>query len=178
MTSQKNKQDEETANFFILLFFSIFVAFNINKCIFPDLSLELNRMKYNVKRAYGLSTNPSKKVLDREAEIIAQSYGLDPNLFRALIRVESGIDASAVSPVGARGIAQIMPFNAKRCGLADADKLFDATHNLRCGAQILSEEIKEHGDVHKALTVYNCGRVRCPAGKRYASKVIGLSKRL
>lgn len=132
---------------------------------------------FHVARFYGSDITPTKAVLEEEIERAADEFGIQRNIFKALVKVESGGNPKAISHVGARGIAQIMPFNAKRCGLSSADKLWDAILNLRCGAQILSEEIEQHGDVHAALTVYNCGKVRCPAGKQYANKVIALSRK-
>ncbi len=174
-----NTPDDESSGFAFVIILTLLVIFNINPSR-SDINsdIETSRLKYKIARFYGAELSPSKSILDKEAERIAYFYGIDSKLFRALIRIESGINQFALSPVGARGVAQIMPFNAKRCGLNHPDELFDAISNLQCGAQILSEEIEEHGDVHKALTVYNCGKVRCPAGKIYASKVIALSKKL
>jgi len=172
-----SKSGNEGVFLIALVALILFIANSIK--VDKDFSVTTNSMKYKIARFYGSNTHqPSKDVLDREAERIAISYGLDSNLFRALIRVESDIDPLAVSSAGARGIAQIMPFNTKRCGLSHPDELFDAINNLNCGAQILSEELEQHGDIYKALTVYNCGKVSCKAGKRYASKVIKLSKQL
>lgn len=133
---------------------------------------------FHVARFYGAEVSPTKEILDDEIERAADAFGIHRTIFKALVKVESGGNPRAISNVGARGVAQIMPFNAKRCGLSSPDKLWDATLNLRCGAQILSEEIEEYGDYHTALTVYNCGRVRCPAGKQYASKVLAISKKM
>ena len=44
-------------------------------------------------------------------------YTLDPLLFIALMKRESGFDPRAVSPVGAAGLMQIMPETAKRLGM-------------------------------------------------------------
>jgi soluble lytic murein transglycosylase-like protein len=117
----------------------------------------------------------SRNLLEAEVERAADAYGLSRKVLKALVRVESAYNPKAVSKVGARGIAQIMPFNARRCGLRDADHLWDATTNLRCGAQILREELDQHGDLRRALTVYNCGRVKCSEGQQYAKKVLALS---
>lgn len=117
----------------------------------------------------------SRAVLEAEVERAADAYGLSRKVLKALVKVESAYNPKAVSPVGARGIAQIMPFNARRCGLPDADHLWDATTNLRCGAQILREELDQHGDLQRALTVYNCGRIKCAEGQQYAKKVLALS---
>lgn len=131
---------------------------------------------YHGSRVARLPAKASKALLESEVDRAADAYGLRRSVLRALVKVESAYNPAAVSKVGARGIAQIMPANAARCGLRDAGKLWDPTHNLRCGAQILREELDQHGDLHKALTVYNCGRVKCAEGQRYASKVISLSK--
>ncbi len=117
----------------------------------------------------------SKALLEAEVERAADAYGLSRKVLKALVRVESAYNPKAVSRVGARGIAQIMPANAKRCGLPNADHLWDPTYNLRCGAKILREELDIHGDLQRALTVYNCGRVKCAEGQQYAKKVLALS---
>jgi len=89
------------------------------------------------------------------------------------VQVESSFRHKAQSKKGARGLTQVMPFNAKRCGL-DADQLWDASLNLACGAMILRQEIARVGSIEKALRVYNCGRTDC--GKGYANKVLQLAK--
>jgi soluble lytic murein transglycosylase-like protein len=131
---------------------------------------------YHGSRVARQPVEPSRALLESEVDRAADAYGLKRSILRALVRVESAYNPKAVSYVGARGVAQIMPANARRCGLPDANKLWDPTYNLRCGAQILREELDQHGDLHKALTVYNCGKVKCSEGQRYAAKVISLSK--
>lgn len=130
---------------------------------------------YHQARLLKRPIEASRGLLEAEVERAADAYGLSRKVLKALVRVESAYNPKAVSRVGARGIAQIMPFNARRCGLPDADHLWDATINLRCGAQILREELDQHGDLRRALTVYNCGRVKCSEGQKYAKKVLALS---
>lgn len=129
---------------------------------------------YHQTRLLGAPIEPSRGVIEAEVDRAAKAYKLHPKLLHALVRVESGYKAKAVSVVGARGLSQVMPFNAKRCGLRDAGELFDPVANLRCGALILRQELDRLGNLHDALTVYNCGRVNCGAGKKYASTVINL----
>lgn len=133
--------------------------------------------RYHIARGLGAKPTPTRQIIEREIDRVADEYGLKRPLLRALIRIESGGNIHARSPVGARGITQVMPFNARRCGLRHPDQLWDLVSNLRCGAQILSEEIREHGDEAKALTVYNCGRVKCKEGQQYAQKVLSLTKK-
>lgn len=133
--------------------------------------------RYHLARSLGAKPIPTKAIIEREIDRAADRWGVRRSLFRALIKVESGGNPKALSSVGARGIAQVMPFNHRRCGLRNAEELWDAVSNLHCGAQILSEEIDRHGDERKALTVYNCGRVQCREGQQYAAKVLGIIKK-
>lgn len=133
--------------------------------------------RYHIARGLGAKPTPTRQVIEQEIDRAADRWGLNRGLFRALIRIESGGNPKALSPVGARGITQVMPFNHKRCGLRSAEDLWDVVSNLHCGAQILAEEIEEHGDERKALTVYNCGKVRCKEGQQYAAKVLALTKK-
>ena len=72
-----------------------------------------------------------------------------------LIQVESGFRKYAVSPVGARGYTQVMPFWVKSIGSPDQD-LFQLRTNLRYGALILRHYIDiERGDLYRALGRYN-----------------------
>lgn len=88
----------------------------------------------------------------------ASLYRLNPNLLKALIRHESLDNPDAISLKGAIGYAQIMPDNYKRCGLKRKSELWDAEKNIKCGAQIFSEELNTYqGDILKALNAYNGG---------------------
>jgi len=134
-------------------------------------------LSYHTLRFFGLNSGHSKAVIRQEVSRAADAYGLDRNVYHAVIQVESGGNVKAESHVGARGLSQVMPFNAKRCGW-HPDKLWDPTHNVRCGARILSEELERTGNIRDALTVYNCGKINCKEGKEYARKVLSLSKKL
>ena len=85
----------------------------------------------------------------------ASRAGVDPQLMLGLIQVESGFRKYAVSPVGARGYTQVMPFWVKSIGSPDQD-LFQLRTNLRYGAVILRHYIDiERGDLYRALGRYN-----------------------
>lgn len=128
---------------------------------------------YHIKRFWRLPVSPSRAVIEAEVSRVAKKHRLPISLLRSLVQVESSFRVKALSKKGARGLTQVMPFNAKRCGL-DADQLWDPSLNLACGAIILQEEIKRVGSIEKALRVYNCGRTDC--GKGYARKVLQLAK--
>ncbi|MFN4148387.1 MAG: lytic transglycosylase domain-containing protein [Rhodocyclaceae bacterium] len=85
----------------------------------------------------------------------AQRAGLDPQLVLGLIEVESGFRKYAVSPAGARGYMQVMPFWVGLIGLP-SHNLFHLRTNLRYGCTILRHYLEiENGDLYRALGRYN-----------------------
>lgn len=104
--------------------------------------------------------------------------GVDPNLVRAMVEVESGFAPRAVSPKGAAGLMQIMPGTGRELGLADA---FDGASNLEAGIRYMRGLLDAYGDVRLALAAYNAGPGRVPKGgsvpdipetKAYVAKVL------
>ena len=85
--------------------------------------------------------------------------GLDTGLVLGLIQVESNFRKFALSPVGARGYMQVMPFWTRVIGDADPGKLFHMQTNLRFGCVILRHYVdREKGDLFMALGRYNGSR--------------------
>lgn len=131
---------------------------------------------YHVMRFWGLKPQASRAVLEHEAQRAARKHGISPRIFKALVRVESAWNPKAVSRVGALGLSQVMPANARRCGLKGSEELWDPVKNLHCGAQILAEDLRTYsGDMRNALKSYNCGRINCPPAEQYAAKVLKLA---
>ncbi len=80
---------------------------------------------------------------------------LDEDLVNSVIRAESGFNARAVSPKGARGLMQLMPDTASSLGVTDT---FDAKSNVEGGTQYLRWLLdRYHYDLAKALAAYNAG---------------------
>jgi soluble lytic murein transglycosylase len=93
-----------------------------------------------------------------------QGYGLpEPALTYGIIRQESGFDPMVRSPVGARGMMQLMPATAatvaKRIGVAHSPaKLDDPDYNMRLGASYLGQMIDNFsGSYVMAVAGYNAG---------------------
>ncbi|MES2509611.1 MAG: lytic transglycosylase domain-containing protein [Pseudomonadota bacterium] len=98
--------------------------------------------------------------------------GLDTTLVLGLIQVESNFRKFAVSPVGARGYMQVMPFWTRVIGDGDASKLFHMQTNLRFGCVILRHYLdREKGDQFLGLGRYNGSRGKAP----YPNAVLGAS---
>ena len=94
---------------------------------------------------------------------------IDPLLVLALIHVESGFQSAAVSPMGARGIMQIMPDTGKflaetlahEYGFHPAafrpESLDDPVLNVRLGIYYLQDLKKQFQHLNLALSGYNFG---------------------
>jgi len=90
--------------------------------------------------------------------------GVDPCLMLSLIRQESLFEPRAVSWVGARGLAQIMPSTgrwiARKLGQRGfrTRQLLDPATNVEYGVYYLAAQIEDFdGDVLRALAAYNGG---------------------
>lgn len=104
------------------------------------------------------------RVLCEEGETL----GWDPLLFLAVIHVESYYDHLAVSPVGAEGLMQLMPYTAEwmadRVDLSWPDShSFDPVLNVRLGARYLGLLGSTFERLDLILTAYNRG----PRATRY-----------
>ena len=85
---------------------------------------------------------------------LAARFDLSPALLEAVVWQESRWRANALSPVGARGLAQLMPGTAREMGVDPDDPLA----NLEGGARYLRQQLDRFdGDVEKALAAYNAG---------------------
>ena len=97
----------------------------------------------------------------------------------ALLVHESGLNWRARSRVGAIGLAQIMPVwipELKRRGLTFRS-LYDPEANIKAGVIIFAHYLgKTHGNVDKALAMYNAGPNKPHLGKSYATRVLSLAK--
>ncbi|MHB1417423.1 MAG: lytic transglycosylase domain-containing protein [Chloroflexota bacterium] len=84
----------------------------------------------------------------------AARVGLDPDLVRAVVQVESGGRSDAVSPAGAKGLMQLMDGTASGLGVCNS---FDPAENLRGGTAFLRYLLDKYGDERLALAAYNAG---------------------
>ena len=92
---------------------------------------------------------------DAIIEAEAKSAGVEPNLLRAVIVVESGFNSRAVSKHGAVGLMQLMPTTATRFGVSNR---YDPRQNVRGGALYLGFLINRfRQNVRLALAAFNAG---------------------
>lgn len=88
-------------------------------------------------------------------ERFSRANNLPPALVKAIIKAESNGDRFAVSPKGAQGVMQLMPFTAKRMKVSNP---FDPIENIEGGVKYIKELLGTFGGnlVH-AVAAYNAG---------------------
>lgn len=136
---------------------------------FPDIAIA-----DPARHAAGIPPRYAAKI----AELSAR-FDLSPSLLEALVWQESRWNEHAVSPVGAQGLAQLMPGTARYLGVDPRDPFA----NLEGGARYLREQMDRFGgDLEKALAAYNAGpgRVERAGGipniretRHYVAAIIG-----
>lgn len=100
--------------------------------------------------------------------IVAESRkaGMDPALVAGLIRQESSFNPRATSPVGARGLMQVMPAVgqsiAPSVGITSWSSalLYDPGINIEIGIRHLAPLLKGQPDLPRSLAAYNAGGSR------------------
>jgi|GEM_PF-727925 len=91
-------------------------------------------------------------------EIAQQASYIDPALVFSLIRQESSFNPKATSPVGAKGLMQVMPATAKKIEKRKNLDLYDPSTNIRVGSKYL-HILRNHynGDYPRLIASYNAG---------------------
>ena len=105
--------------------------------------------------------------LDVQRMVIEEAMNsrVPPALALAVARVESNFQARAHSPVGARGVMQIMPKTARGVFGVHESQLWDARLNIRLGIEFLEQLYDQYGKRWDlALSHYNGGSLVGGAG--------------
>ena len=106
---------------------------------------------FGLHRDVNLTTGPYADLVNR----IARAGGIEPDLVKAIIRVESNFNPYAVSPKGAQGLMQLMPETAANHAVRN---VFDPEQNITGGVRYLRKLLDFFGgDLRLALAAYNAG---------------------
>ena len=138
--------------------FSLIILFSI---LLSPLQISVANDKV-IKKKYVSCINLSKKILDRKASPYnssiakhAKRYGVDSNLIKAVMAVESCYNNNAQSPKSAQGLMQLIPATAERFGVTNS---YDADQNIRGGTKYLKVLTKRFkGNLINTLAAYNAG---------------------
>jgi hypothetical protein len=86
-------------------------------------------------------------------DTLAAQEGVDPNLVRAVVQVESGYRSTARSPKGAMGLMQLMPGTARQYSVENP---YEPRANLHAGIKHLKSLLGRF-ELSLALAAYNAG---------------------
>jgi hypothetical protein len=116
------------------------------------------RLRFSAKgvlihsRGYRRRARPE---FDPYIEDAAAKFGVNSNLIRAIITVESAFDEFAVSSKGAKGLMQLMPATARRFGVSNP---FDPAQAIMGGTEYLAYLLGLfRGNIELAAAGYNAG---------------------
>lgn len=163
----------------------------------PDLTASGNALQLaseQVKNSSRPKTSPAQMVaktsyspvptpgwIDNIVEQAALRQGVDPNLVRSIIKVESNFNPQAVSRKGAIGLMQLMPDTAKSLNVKNP---YDPAQNVDAGVRHFKSLLDSYGgNLELSLAAYNAGQtaVHRSGGvpnysetRNYVKKITGL----
>jgi soluble lytic murein transglycosylase-like protein len=148
----------------------------------PDLEKELTYYK-----VFSMKKGISKRVArDISSSVVKYSrlYGKETDLILSVIAAESDFNPKAVSPTGAVGLMQVMPFWKKELGIPCDLKSVDC--NIRYGVHILKTYGSRYEDLEYTLAAYNRGPLAVlrdvesgnPVGDYYTKRVLDFKNKL
>jgi hypothetical protein len=97
----------------------------------------------------------ASQTIDNLIYQISERHGVDPDLVKAVARVESNYNPYAVSRKGAQGLMQLIPETARRFGVSN---IFDARQNIEGGVKFLKFLMEMFpNNLPYILAAYNAG---------------------
>ena len=99
---------------------------------------------------------------DKIIKNISENYDNNPDLIKAIIRVESNFNPKAhnlTAKEDSRGLMQINKNTAFSLGVNDLNKLFNPEYNILIGNKLIVDLEKRYKNTLDIICAYNAGRV-------------------
>ncbi|HXH75311.1 MAG TPA: lytic transglycosylase domain-containing protein [Bacteriovoracaceae bacterium] len=126
---------------------------------FRYLYVVMDKKEVNFSRALLEILYPKPYLEDLSSAL--KNDSLDPLVVLSLIRQESVFNPLARSPVGARGLMQLMPMTARRMKRGSERNLQNPKLNIEVGTKYFKGLIKRYdGNLVYVLSAYNAGETR------------------
>lgn len=131
-----------------------------------------------LSRRYRVATDAANMLVATTYET-AHEIKIDPLLVLAVMAIESGLNPFAESPMGAKGLMQVMAkvHHDKFEEVGGAQAALNPVANIRVGAQILKDYVNRTGSVEGALKTY-VGAGAADTDSGYGNKVMAEYRRL
>jgi hypothetical protein len=131
-----------------------------------------------LSRRYRVATDAANMLVSTTYQT-AHEIKIDPLLVLAVMAIESGLNPFAESPMGAKGLMQVMAkvHHDKFDEVGGAQAALNPVANIRVGAQILKDYVNRTGSVEGALKTY-VGAGASDSDSGYGNKVLAEYHRL
>ncbi len=106
----------------------------------------------------------------------AKKHSLPFALVKAVVKVESNFDHTAISPCGAIGLMQIMPETAADLGYS-RDDLLDPYLNLAAGTLYLAQQYSHFPEIQHFIERMKFALASYNGGRGYINKALALARR-
>lgn len=129
-----------------------------------DITFGMQRVRAGMKNGRILWEFAYPRAYDKAVAVASRNYSVPEEMIWGIMRAESNFKYDAQSPVGARGLMQLMPFTSLKVADLLAIKAFDVTSlvqpevNIKFGTRYLSRLMEQfQGSLPLVAASYNAG---------------------